>query len=173
MKCRYASLLLAIAALPLHAQDFPKLKPGLWRIERTQSDPAPAKGPPQRTELCTDETLQKEVLEMGQGVMKGMCSKYEFKITGDRGSGETVCDMGGSKMTSRTTMTINGTTGYRAEVHATFAPPMNGLKESNSVIEAKYLGACKPGQQPGDMTLPNGQTINMRSMLGAGKAPPK
>ena len=35
--------------------------------------------------------------------------------------------------------------------------------ESDSVIEGRHVGACKPGQQPGDMTLPNGQTINIRS----------
>ena len=43
---------------------------------------------------------------------------------------------------------------------------MNGMKESSTVIDGKHVGACKPGQQPGDMTLPTGQTINIRQMMG-------
>ncbi|HVO90858.1 MAG TPA: DUF3617 family protein [Casimicrobiaceae bacterium] len=172
MKAWFA-LSLMVVAMSVHAQDFPKLKPGLWRIERLQNQPANANSPVNRTEFCTDEALQKEMLDMGQGIMKGMCSKHEFKITGNKGVGESVCDMGGTKMISRSTMTINGSTGYRTEVRTTFDPPMNGMKESISVIEAKYVDACKPGQKPGDMTLPNGQTMNMRDMMGAGKAAPK
>ena len=164
----YAALAFAVllGAPSLHAQDFPKLKPGLWQIERVQTQPPPAaNAPSSRTELCTDEALQKEMLDMGQGVMKGMCSKHEFKISGNKGAGESVCDMGGTKMSSRSTMTITGTTAYRTEVHTAFDPPMNGMRENTAVIDAKYLGACKPGQKPGDVTLPGGQTMNMRDMM--------
>ena len=31
------------------------------------------------------------------------------------------------------------------------------------------LGACKAGQRPGDMTMPNGQTMNIRDMRSSGK----
>ena len=37
------------------------------------------------------------------------------------------------------------------------------------MIEGRHVGACKPGQRPGDMTLPNGQTMNIRAMTGGGK----
>jgi len=168
------SVAAALLAGPAYGQDFPKLKPGLWQIERTQTDPPAPKGLNTRTEFCTDEALQKEMINMGQGIMKGMCTKHEFKITGSRGAGESVCDMGGTKMTSRSTMVINGDTGYRTEVKTTFDPPMNGMAQNTSIIDAKYVGACKPGQKPGDMTLPNGQTMNMRDVLGRqGGAPPK
>jgi hypothetical protein len=46
---------------------------------------------------------------------------------------------------------------------ATFDPPLKGMKESSTIIDGKHVGACKPGQQPGDMTLPSGQTITSAS----------
>ena len=76
------------------------------------------------------------------------------------------CDLGVTRMQSQSVMTLVGNTAYHTEAHATFDPPMNGMKESNTLIDGKHVGACKPGQQPGDMTLPGGQTINIRQMMG-------
>jgi hypothetical protein len=159
--CLSAALLVA----PVQAQDYPKLKVGLWQFDQMQADAANPRMPNRRTEFCTDEGLQKEMFEMGQGVMKGMCSKQSFKITGGRGVGDSVCDMGGTKVTTHTTMVLNGDTGFHLEANTTFDPPMQGMKENRSLIDAKYLGGCKPGQKPGDMTLPNGQTMNVRDLL--------
>jgi hypothetical protein len=41
-------------------------------------------------------------------------------------------------------------------------------------IEAKWLGPCAAGQKPGDVTMPNGMTMNvleMPKMPGAPKRP--
>jgi hypothetical protein len=35
-----------------------------------------------------------------------------------------------------------------------------------TIIDGKHVGACKEGQQPGDMTLPNGQQMNIRQWMG-------
>jgi hypothetical protein len=32
-------------------------------------------------------------------------------------------------------------------------------------IEAKWLGACKPGQKPGDIMMPGGMKMNIKDML--------
>ena len=66
-------------------------------------------------------------------------------------------------------MTITGDTGYRTEVDTTFDPPLMDQSKTHSVLEARHTGACKPGQRPGDVTLPNGQTLNMRDALGGAK----
>ena len=42
---------------------------------------------------------------------------------------------------------------------------MMGTRESTTVIEGRHVGACKPGQQPGDMILPGGQTVNIRQLM--------
>ena len=39
------------------------------------------------------------------------------------------------------------------------------MKESASTMEAKWLGACKPGQKPGDISMPGMPDINMNDMM--------
>lgn len=151
------------------AQDYPKLKPGLWAMTRTTDHPPGAPGtavPPRSTitTLCLDESVQKEMLDMGIGAMKGMCSKHDFRFAGGRGSGDFVCDMGGSTMHSKSTMVMNGDSSYRTEVQTTFEPPFMNMRESHSVLTAHRTGPCAPGQRPGDMTM-NGRTFNILDAL--------
>ena len=171
----FVALALAMATWPALAQDFPKLKPGLWEMERTAERGAQH---PSRMTMCLDDTVQKEMFDMGAGAMKGMCSKHEFKMSGNRGTGDFICDFGGSRMHSKSTMQMTGNTGYRTEIHTTYDPPFMGQRETTTVLTARHVGACKPGQRPGDMILPNGQTLNVRdTMSGATKGsltpPPK
>lgn len=158
-------LFVACAALPLAsaAQDYPKLRPGLWELRRISDRPQDTG---QTTTICMDGSIQREMYEVGLGAMKGMCSKHDFKVTGSRGTGEFICNLNGSTMHSKSVMTINGDTGYRTEVDTTFDPPFMGQSKTHSVLDARYTGACRTGQRPGDMTLPNGQTMNMRDALG-------
>ena len=169
------ALALAMAPWSALAQDFPKLKPGLWEMERSAERGAQH---PNRMTMCLDDTVQKEMFDMGAGAMKGMCSKHEFKMSGNRGTGDFICDFGGSRMHSKSTMQMTGNTGYRTEIHTTYDPPFMGQRETNTVLSARHVGACKPGQRPGDMILPNGQTLNVRdTMSGAARGsispPPK
>ena len=157
----FCMLLLPIAS----AQDYPKLKPGLWEMKRSSSRPG---GNGQTLRMCLDESLQREMYDMGVGTMKGMCSKHDFKLSGGHGTGEFVCSVNGSTWHSRSNMTIDGDVGYRTEVDTTFDPPVNGQSQAHSVMEARYIGPCPAGQQPGDVLLPNGQTVNMRNMFKGG-----
>src|SRR3954463_10854136 len=165
------AVLLAGLALPALAQDYPKLKAGLWEMDRTGGGPAPQMN---RMTMCLDDTVQKEMFDMGAGAMQGMCSKHEFKLSGSGGTGDFICDIGGSPMHSNSTRALTGNTGFRHESHTTSHPPFMGQKETATVLTARHVGACKAGQRPGDMVLPNGQTLNMRDAMGAGKgAPPR
>ena len=161
-------VVLCTALLPLTAaaQEYPRLKAGLWEITR-MSDRPQDKG--MHMTICLDESVQKEMWDMGVGAMKGMCSKSDFHISGGKGSGEFVCNLGGTTMHSHSTMTLTGDTAYRTEIDTTFDPPMGGLAKSHSTMDARHTGACKAGQRPGDMTLPNGQVMNMRD--AAARAP--
>ena len=108
---------------------------------------------------------------MGAGAMQGMCSKHDFKLSGNRGTGDFICDMGGSTMHSKSTMTLTGDTGYRTEIAHDVRSAVHGQKRNaRRCSTARNVGACKPGQRPGDMVLPNGQTLNMRDAMAA-KAP--
>ena len=157
------ALLLAAAVAPAHAADYPKLKAGLWEMERGGTTATPA---PNRMTMCLDDSVQKEMFDMGAGAMQGMCSKHDFKLSASGGTGDFICDIGGSRMHSKSTMTLNGNIGYRTEIHTTYDPPFMGQTQSTTVMTARLVGACKPGQRPGDMVLPNGQTLNVRDAMG-------
>lgn len=154
----------ALLSFATQAQQFPKLKPGLW--EMTTTNTRSKDRPPLKSSLCTDASLQQEMIRMSAGMMQGMCSKFDTKYVGNTFTGEAICNLGSSTMRSRSVMTLTGDTAYRTEAHATFDPPMGGISQSDTVIEGRNIGACKPGQQPGDMTMPNGQTMNIRNMMG-------
>jgi hypothetical protein len=155
----------ALPAVALAALDLPKLKPGLWQMTT-----ASARAPSAKTTstLCVDAAIQQDMLRIGSGMMVGLCSKSDFRTIGNKFVGEAVCNVGGSTMRSRSTMTMNGDTSYRAEAEATFDPPFNGQTSTRTIIDGHHIGACKPGQQPGDLTMPGGQTINIRNVLGSG-----
>jgi len=158
--------LLAAATAVTAADEFPKLKAGLWEVNMTNG-----KGdgrPPRLSTMCLDDSVQREMYRMSTGMAAGMCSKHELKVTGNRVTTIANCDLGVTKMQSQAVMTLSGNTAYHTEARATFDPPLNGAKESTTVIDGKYVGACKPGQQPGDMTLPGGQTVNVRQFMGSG-----
>lgn len=153
----------ALAALPATAQDAPKLRAGQWEMVR-KSGRADDKG--MRMTMCMDDAMQREMWTMGMGAMRGMCSKSDVRFSGGRGSVDLVCNVSGSTMRSKGAITFTGDTAYHTDIDTTYDPPSNGMARSRMVVESRWLGACKAGQRPGDMILPNGTTINMRNALG-------
>jgi hypothetical protein len=163
------ALSFVLAALPAAAQDFPKLKPGLWEMQRVV-DPPPATGngrpmPAERTSMCLDDSVQREMFSMASGAMQGACSKHDFKLNGNRMTGDVVCSMGGSTMRSKSLMVLDGNSAYRTDIDTTYDPPFMGLSHTKMTIAARNVGPCKPGQRPGDLVMPNGRTMNMRDMM--------
>lgn len=160
---RLTAVVFLAAATAAGAQDFPKLKPGLWQMTTTS---AKRDGPaPRPTSMCLDDSVQQAMYTMSTGMMMGMCSKHDIKVAGSKVTADAICDLGGTRMESRAVMTLTGNSAYRTEAHATFDPPMMGTRESTTVIEGRHVGACKPGQRPGDMILPGGQTVNIRQLM--------
>ncbi len=160
-----ASLLAAPAAA---VQEFPKLKSGLWTTTttaggRTSPEPRPAM-------LCLDDSVQQDMYRMSVGTMAGMCSKHDLKIAGNKVTTEAVCDLGVTKMRSSSVMTLTGNTAYHTEIRASFDPPLKGTpRDSLTIIDGRHVGECKEGQKPGDMTLPNGQQMNIRNWMNGKK----
>jgi hypothetical protein len=157
---------LALPALAL-AQDIPKLKPGQWELTTTMSA-AGGTRPPTRSTMCTDEALQKEMISMGAGTTKEMCTRNESKREGNSIVGTAECRIGESKFTSRSVMTMTGDTAYRTDVTAVYDPPLNGTRESHITLEGRYTGPCRDGLVPGDFIGPNGQKFNLKG-IGAAK----
>ena len=171
---RLAPLLFLLAAATAGAQDYssiPKLKPGLWEMATTSDRAATKDKGPQQSSLCLDESVQKQMVELSQGMMRGMCSKHELKMSGSTVTGDSICKFGDSTMTSKSVMKFNGDTSYRTEAKSTYDPPLMGMTQSNTIIEAKHVGACPAGMQPGDLKTPSGAIVNIKQL--SERAPPK
>ena len=146
------------------AQEFPKLKPGLWSQMTTTA--GRAKAQPQASTLCLDDSTQQYVYRMSMGMMAGLCSKHDLKVAGNKVTIDAVCDLGVTRVQTKSVTTLTGDTAYRTEAHAVFDPPLKGTpRDSVTIVDAKHVGPCKEGQNPGDMTLPNGRTMNIRQWM--------
>ena len=146
--------------------DAPKRKSGLWEMKMSGGQ---AKGMPaiqQCIDEKTDDLMQKEMGER----QKSQCSKNELRKEGDKVVAESACKVENSTAKTRAVFTGRFDSAYKADIKTVYEPPLKGMKESSSVIEAKWLGPCKAGQKPGDMSMPGMPSINMDQMKkGAAK----
>lgn len=160
---------LGLLASAAFAADLPTRKPGLWEMTVQNSN---AKDKPTVMQQCIDATTDKQMQQFGQGMSQKMCSKSEIRNEGGRFVTESVCKMGASTITSKGTLTGNFNSAYRVESRATYDPPVMNMTEANMIVDAKWLGACKADQKPGDMIMPGGMKMNinqMQQMQGAKK----
>ena len=160
---RYSTIaILAVVALPIVAQaDLPKRKPGLWEIKMTSSI---GPGGPMVSQHCIDAKTDDLMQQRAQGMDKQACSKNSVRREGGKTILESVCKFGETTATTKIVFSGDYSSQYRGDIHSTYSPPMRGTKETRSTLEAKWLGACKAGQKPGDITTPD-----MPGMPGGGK----
>ena len=149
--------LLLLASLPLaaNAVDLPKRKSGLWEISTAQTG-GPA-GP--IAQMCIDEKTDDLTRQLAVGAAS--CSKQDIRREGDRYVAESICRIGDSTATTRTVIAGNFTSTYQADIEAKYSPPLMGMSEGRSTVNARWLGPCREGQRAGDIKMPNGTVINL------------
>jgi hypothetical protein len=139
--------------LPLAAgaADAPKRKSGLWEIVMT----SPQMGNRAMTiQQCVDQATD-NMMEMDDAMdEETQCRQPNVRQEGGRLVLEAVCKLGKSTARARAVLSGNFESAYKADVKATYDPPLEGLRESTQVIEGKWLGPCRPGQKPGDVIIP-------------------
>lgn len=158
-----ACLLAGCLPLAAHAADYPTRKAGLWQIT-TNGTSGTTKNPEQVMQQCVDEASDKALQEMGSSMMGGMqCEKNENKKDGNKYYNHSICQMGPSKLETKSVMSGDFTKEYTMTADSTFNPPMAGITGTKSTMVAKWIGACKSDQKPGDVII-NGQKMNMLTM---------
>jgi hypothetical protein len=124
--------------------------------------------------ICFDAAMQKEMIEMGAGMRRDMCTRSDMKRVGSQYITDSECKIGNSVVKAHAVMTMKGDSAYRTEAQATYDPPlMNDLRASNSVVEARFIGPCKDGLVPGDIVTGTGQKLNIRQLQQNRAASPK
>jgi len=156
-----AALAVLSVSVSAGAVELPRRKSGVWDITTSQGNGAPGPG----AKMCVDEKTDDLAQQLAAGAIS--CSRHEVRREGDRYVADSVCRLGDSTATTRTVFTGSFSSGYTADIQATYSPPLMGMSEGRSRISARWIGPCKPGQRAGDLMLPNGTTINVFDAPGA------
>lgn len=160
-------------ALQAATMDLPPRKTGLWDISLQNSTPGV---PPTLMQQCIDPTSDKAMNSFGTSMANDACPKQDMRKDGDRIIVDAVCNLGQMKVISHSEVTGSFDSAYTVKTHSKHegTSPIPGMPaETDMTIEAKWIGACKPDQKPGDMIMSNGMKMNVLEMQQRMKSMPK
>ena len=160
--CSAIGLAALLPSLDARAVEMPVRKPGLWEMKMVRAG-SPA--PDVTMQHCTDETTDKEMNSAGSPVGKDICSRQDIQKTATGYVTDSVCGVAGMSITSHAEITGDFNSAYTVKSTSHSAGGPAGVpRDSTTVIEAKWLGACKPDQKPGDIMMPGGMKMNIKDM---------
>jgi len=160
--CLAAILLALLPAPEARAVEIPVRKAGLWELKMLNSG-SPL--PEMTMQHCTDETTDKAMTDAASPMAKDMCPKQDLQKTATGYVSDSVCKVGGMSITSHSETTGDFNSGYtvKSTSHSE-GGPSGAPRDTTTTIEAKWLGACKPDQKPGDIVMPGGFKMNVKDM---------
>jgi Protein of unknown function (DUF3617) len=163
--------LLALLPVPVaRALELPLRKPGLWELKMARAgSPLPA----MTMQHCTDETTDKAMSTSFAPMSKEICSKHDVQQTATGYVADSVCSLAGVSMTSHSEITGDFNSAYTVKTTSHSEGGPAALRDSTTTIEAKWLGACKPDQKPGDVVMPGGFKVNVKDAEKLKAAAPK
>ena len=157
MKTLLRSLaIVAASALPaLAADQLPTRANGLWESTTTGPD-----GKTSAKQCVGEGTDAAAVAAFGGGKA---CAKNVVTKTADGWASESECAVGPVTAKSKGAFTGDFKTSVRTELETTLTgvPGQDAATPRKTVIEAKRLGDCEAGQNPGDIILSDGKVVRM------------
>jgi len=157
------------AALPALAGpvEMPNRKPGLWELKLDKTGA-------QTMQHCTDATTEKEMASTFGPMAKEMCSKQDMTKTATGLIVDSTCKIGNVTSVSHTEFSGDFNSAYTVTTSSkTVGGPAGMPAETTHKMEAKWLGACKADQKPGDIIMPGGIKMNIKDMQAMRGARPK
>ena len=160
--CLGACLLAALPASDAGAVELPTRKAGLWEM-KTMRTGSPM--PEMTMQHCTDAATDKEMSSSFSPASKEMCSKQDIQKTATGYVTDSVCAVAGMTITSHSEISGDFNAAYtvKSTSHSQ-GGPAGVPRDSTTVIQAKWLGACKADQMPGDIVMPGGIKMNIRDL---------
>ena len=166
-----ACLLAVLPPSDAGAAELPVRKAGLWEMKTLQTG---SQMPEMTMQQCTDATTDKEMSSAFSPGSKDSCSKQDIQKTATGYVTDSVCGVGGMTITSRSEITGDFNSAYTVKVIShSQGGPAAVPRDSTTIIEAKWLGACKPDQKPGDIVMPGGIKMNIKDLERAKSLLPK
>ena len=160
--CWAFGLLAVLPAFAAGADEVPVRKPGLWEMKIVRTGMTL---PELTMQHCTDEATDKEMNTGLAPAAKEACSKHDIKKTPTGYVSDSVCTIGGASITAHADIIGDFNSAYtvKSTSHSEGGPAaMKG--DHVTTIEAKWLGACKPDQKPGDIIMPGGMKMNIHDL---------
>ena len=157
------SLLAMLAATSAQAVDMPVRKAGLWEMKMVR---AGSSMPEMTMQHCTDETVDKDMNNNVSPMAKQVCSKQDIQKTATGYVTDSVCGVAGMTIKSHAEITGDFNSAYtvKTTAHAQGGAVGPAGRDTTMTLEAKWLGACKPEQKPGDIVMPGGMKMNIKDM---------
>jgi hypothetical protein len=160
----FANVLLGLVMLSgvaaAASYDPPRRKSGLWEIKINSPQ-----GRGTTIQQCVDQKTDDMMKNDMEDGTKMSCSKSEFRKEGDKIVHDSTCKVEGSTAKTRTVLSGRFDANYQVESKSTYDPPLQGMRESTTQMDAKWLGACKAGQKAGDVSVPGMPSINMDELM--------
>jgi hypothetical protein len=155
-----ACLITLWPALEAQAAELPLRKAGLWEMKLVRTG-SPL--PEMTMQHCTDETTDKDMATASSPLSREICSKRDVAQTATGYVSDSECSVAGVSMTTHSEITGDFNSAYTVKTTAHSDRPVSGLpKDVTTTIEAKWLGACKADQKPGDIVMPGGFKLNVK-----------
>jgi hypothetical protein len=158
--CLGCSLLAWLPAPDARAVEMPVRKAGLWEMKMARTG-SPL--PEMTMQHCTDETTDKEMSTGLAPTSKEICSRHDIQQTATGYVTDSVCSAAGISVTSHSDITGDFNSAYTVKTTShSQGGPAALPRDATTTIEAKWLGACKADQKPGDIVMPGGFKINVK-----------
>jgi len=152
--------LMAVWGAVAEAVELPVRKAGLWEMKLVRTG-SPL--PEMTMQHCTDATTDKEMATASSPLSREVCSKRDVQQTATGYAMDTVCSVAGVSMTTHSEIAGDFSSAYTITTTAHSDRAVAGLpKETTTTIAARWLGACKADQKPGDIVMPGGLKLNVR-----------
>jgi hypothetical protein len=152
--------LLALLVTAAVAEELPTRKAGLWEMKIVKTG---SQLPDMTMQHCTDPTTDKDMANSVSPLAKQICSKQDVVKTATGYVSDSVCSVAGVSMTTHAEIVGSFDSGYTvtSKSHMDKGPTGTPV-DTVTTIEAKWLGACKPDQKPGDIVMPGGFKLNVK-----------
>ena len=156
-------------AMPAVSDELPQRKAGLWEIKMVMGG---RELPFRNIQQCTDAETDAAMSTNLGGAMGSDCAQPRISNSGGTITMDSTCKIGSSTTSTRAVITGDFDSAYTIAV---MPMPAGGAATAGSgaqphmTMHAKWIGPCLAGQRPGDIIMPGGIKLNIRSLaIGAG-----
>ena len=139
------------------ATELPIRKAGLWEMKVSGGGSIPE----MKLQQCTDESTDRQMSTAFSPLSKELCSKKDVRKTANGYVMDSDCSVAGVSIASHSEIVGDFNSAYTVK-STSHGDAAAGRGDRMTAIDAKWLGACKPDQKPGDVVMPGGFKLNVK-----------